>query len=441
MHMNILYWYSRIKNAAIITIALFLLICYAAVEDYRAGNGLQENGQVQEITCPLSFGINTVANQSGINRDVVQMVRKNLTENINHSAGEGEESPQIRLVMVGDVLLHESVIDSGKQKDGSYRYDGLFANVKETIQAADMALVNQETILGGSELGLFGYPTFNSPYEIGDSEVNSGFNIILHATNHAYDMRENGVENCIRFWKTNHPDTACLGINSSQKHQDEYLYVYEKDGIRIAVLNYTYGINGGNALAERPYLINCLDKDRVVSDIARAHKQADFVIVCPHWGTEYNLGIDESQERWTQIFFENGVDLVIGAHPHAIEPIEWVTDEHGRDMLVYYSLGNFISGIPQDGGREVLYRTLGGMAEVTIGLDADGEASIREYGITPLVTHCENGSYTTYFLSDYTQEFAEKNEFREKIPDYSLKKYQKHVKNVWGSLAGKINKG
>lgn len=418
--------------STIILILFFLILFF----DVAATNEIS----LQKNTLSLSVGVNAAVNLNGIDPEelgTVRLLKKSRKDPAKESddlTEEQEQDSQISLVMVGDMLMHTSVIASGEQEDGSYNFDHIFANVEQTVQAADMAIVNQETILGGSELGLSGYPTFNSPYELGDSEVKTGFNIILHSTNHAYDKDKKGIMNCINFWQENYPDTAYLGINSSQKHQDDYLYVYEKNGIKVAVLNYTYGTNGGRISNDEAYLVNYLDEDRVISDLARARKQADFVVVCPHWGTEYNLDVDDSQKKWTQIFFEHGVDLVIGTHPHVIEPIEWVTDEHGRDMLVYYSLGNFINGLPDSSDSEMLYRTIGGMAQVTIGLDANGEASIKEYGIKPLICHYENGKYTTYFLSDYTEELSEKNQFRTKISDFTIKRCKKLVEKVWGDL-------
>lgn len=159
------------------------------------------------------------------------------------ASAEPEPESQVTLVMVGDVLLHTPLAKSGELEDGSYDFGALFANVREEVSGADLALVNQEVILGGAELGVSGYPRFNAPYELGDALSDAGFDVILHATNHAMDKGQKGLLNCLAFWEERYPEKAVLGIHDSPEDSEE-VYVYEQDGIRIAVLNYTYGTNG-----------------------------------------------------------------------------------------------------------------------------------------------------------------------------------------------------
>lgn len=164
------------------------------------------------------------------------------------------EPVNIDLVMVGDILAHEGVYNSGFYPDGTINYDHIFANVKEDLHAADIAIVNQEVVLGGMELGLSGYPCFNSPTELGDALVDAGFNVILHATNHALDKGITGIDNTLAFWKENYPDLPILGIHDENftDYETQDIYVFEKDGLRIAILNYTYGTNGIPIPQSRP---------------------------------------------------------------------------------------------------------------------------------------------------------------------------------------------
>ena len=343
------------------------------------------------------------------------------------------EPASVTISMVGDVLLHETVTDSGRMADGSYKYDHLFQNVREEIEAADIAIVNQEVILGGRELGLSGYPNFNGAFEVGDAIANAGFDVVLHATNHALDKKEAGLKNCLEFWRTSHPAVAVLGIYDNAENRDT-VYVREVNGIRIAILNYTYGTNGMTLPDGSVYSVNMLEESQVRADIAKAKAQADFIIVAPHWGTEYRLEPDASQKNWTQIFYECGVDLVIGTHPHVIEPVEMITGEK-RDMLVYYSLGNFINATAETGSG-IANRVVGAMAQVTVTMDAQGTAYISDYGVLPLVTHVRTGpgQITTYKLSDYTQALAEENEIRESDPNFSLEYCQNLCRQVFGDL-------
>lgn len=346
---------------------------------------------------------------------------------------------EVSLIMVGDILLHTPVAESGVQKDGSYNFDAIFSNVKDDIEAADLALVNEEVIIGGEELGVSGYPSFNAPYELGDALVDAGFDVVLHATNHTLDQGKKGVKNCLSFWKNEYPKIAVLGINESQDAQDNQIYVYEQDGIRIAILNYTYGTNGIALPADMPYAVNLLEEEKVTADLAKAKELADFVVVCPHWGTEYQLIPDAMQEYWTKLFLENGVDLVIGTHPHVIEPVEWIDREDStgeRDgMLVYYSLGNFVNWTASS-GEGIADRMVGGMAQVTIGMDGKGNAFIVDYGIEPLVCHVSEGTngVTVYRLSDYTDALAAKNAIVQQDGAFSKEYCEELCGEVWGEL-------
>lgn len=354
-----------------------------------------------------------------------------IDETINPVESEPTPPPTIQIVMVGDMLMHGRVMESGLKEDGTYNFDHLFINVKDTIENADLALVNQETILGGTELGLSGYPAFNSPYELGDSLVDAGFDVILHATNHTLDKGKTGVQNCMNFWDTNYPDIAYLGINKSQEEQDTDIYIYEQDGIRIAILNYTYGTNGIPTPSDMPYIVNYLDEDKIIQDLKFAEENSDFTIVCPHWGTEYVLSATDSQKKWATIFMENGADLVIGTHPHVIEPIEMLTDENDNEMLVYYSIGNFVNGTSGT-GEGTTNRMVGGIADITISLDENDEAYIEKYDVIPIVCHIdEKTEYTVYYLSDYTEELAKENHIISQDPSFSLEECNNLIESVW----------
>lgn len=346
-----------------------------------------------------------------------------------------EPEPEVSLMMVGDILLHDAIENKFAAEDGTYNFAPLFANVKDEISQADVALVNQEVIIGGSDLGITGYPNFNAPYEVADYLVDTGFDVVLHATNHALDRGAKGINNCLDNWAQKYPSEVILGIHNSQESQDD-IYVYEKDGMKIAILNYTYGTNGISLPSSMPYAVDLLEEDRVVNDIARAKEMSDFVVVCPHWGTEYNLGTDRMQEKWTNIFLENGVDLVIGTHPHVIEPIEMVEDEAtGHKMLVYYSLGNFCSWTSSD-GEGVANRSIGGMAEVTLQRDDSGNVVISDYGIQPIIchlSHAENG-VAVYNIQDYTEEMANGSIIKEKDSSFSLQYATDLCDEVWGDL-------
>ena len=339
------------------------------------------------------------------------------------------DPPQITLVMVGDILLHTRVAESGETEEGGYDFEALFSHMKEEIRQADLALVNQEVIIGGAELGVSGYPSFNAPYELGDALADSGFDVILHATNHTLDKGKRGLLNCLAFWEENYPEKAVLGIYGSEEDSGE-IYIYEQDGIRIAILNYTYGTNGIALPEDMPYAVDLLEEEKVREDLQRAEELADFTVVCPHWGKEYSLEQTKAQERWAGLFAENGADLVIGTHPHVIEPVEWA-----GDTLVYYSLGNFVNWTS---GKKagVANRMVGAMARVTVARNEEGIVGITDWGVEPLVCHLEKGfgGVTVYPLEEYTAELAERNEIRKQDPGFSLEYCLKLAEEVLGDF-------
>jgi poly-gamma-glutamate synthesis protein (capsule biosynthesis protein) len=416
---------KRILSSIVIIGTLLLSGCNS--QDVATSVDVQQNTEIQQ---------NLDASQETQSLELAESTEtSDSTDETTEAVTEEAEDATVSIVMVGDILLHTRVAESGLQEDGSYNFDAIFANMTDDIAAADLAMVNQEVIIGGEELGISGYPCFNAPYELGDALVDAGFDVALHGTNHALDKGKKGINNCINYWEENHPDMAVLGIHQSQEAQDT-IYVYEQNGIRIAILNYTYGTNGISLPSDMPYAVDLLEEDKVIADIAAAKEQADFVVVCPHWGTEYNLATDSSQKKWTQIFLENGVDLVIGTHPHVIEPIEWVSDDAGNEMLVYYSLGNFVSWTNLT-GNGVSNRMVGGMAEVTVAMDENGEAYIEDYGVEAVVCHLTEGTngVTVYPMSEYTDELAAENAIVAQDGNFSKEYCEQLCDDVWGAGA------
>lgn len=368
--------------------------------------------------------------------ETLQRAEESLAESSDQPP---EATSEYKIIMVGDVLLHTPVEESCLQPDGSYDYDSLFSHTKEEIAAADLALVNQEVIIGGADLGISGYPCFNADYSLCDSLVGAGFDVICHATNHAMDKGRAGLVNCAEYWRDEYPQITVLGIHDTADTSTSCgadPSIIELGDMRIAVLNYTYGTNGISLPADMSYSVDLLKEEQVAADTWRAEELADFTIVCPHWGPEYRLTPDASQEKWTKIFAENGADLILGTHPHVIEPIEWVTDEASEhEMLVYYSLGNFVNWTSGT-GEGVANRMVGGMAEVTITKNDHGEVEIADYGVKPMISHVASApeGVTTYFLEDYPEELAEENEIVSQDPEFSREYCVNLCDSIWGDL-------
>ena len=381
---------------------------------------------------------NTVTEESVIN--TTETITVEMPETVQVPSEQlADPPPEYKIIMVGDILLHTPVEESCLQPDGSYDYDSLFSHTKEEIAAADLALVNQEVIIGGADLGITGYPSFNADFSLCDSLAGAGFDIICHATNHAMDKGRKGLINCAKYWRENYPQITVLGIHDTADTSTSCgaePVILDLPDMKIAVLNYTYGTNGIQLPDDMPYAVDLLNEEQVAADIQRAEELADFTIVCPHWGTEYRLTSDASQEKWTKIFAENGADLILGTHPHVIEPIEWVIDEESdHEMLVYYSLGNFVNWTSGT-GEGVANRMVGGMAEVTITKNDNGEVEIADYGVKPIISHVTSGTegVTTYFLEDYPEELAEENEIVSQDPEFSREYCVNLCDSVWGDL-------
>ena len=417
------------------SLGVFLFLCLYFCSNPADENAIHAGNEASILETEASDGDSEDSDFSVSATDDVT----GRNDNDSKGADSGEEireteAPLVNLIMVGDMLMHLRVTQSGKMEDGSYNYDAIFANVKEEIEKADLAIVNQEVILGGEELGFSGYPTFNTSYALGDAIANAGFDVVLHATNHTMDKGKQGILNCSNYWKTNHPEIAVLGMYETEEESEE-IYVYEQDGIRIAILNYTYGLNGLSKPSDMPFAVNLMEEDKMRSDIEKAKTLADFIVVCPHWGTEYRTTESDNQRMWCNFFSELGVDLVIGTHPHVIEPVEMYERADGHQMLVYYSLGNFINSTA-DSGRGIGKRVVGAMAQVTVSKDEAGDVFIKEYGVMPLVTQIEAGpgAITTYRLSDYTQELYERNQMSRKDPDFSIEMCKDLCREVFGDL-------
>lgn len=326
------------------------------------------------------------------------------------------EEYDISLMAVGDNLIHMGVVRTGQQSDGSYDYSFLFDGISPFLNAADIKIINQETILGGNERGFSGYPYFNSPTEIGDAIASAGFNVVLQASNHSGDQGLDGLLNCVRFWDT-HPEVLMTGIYDAPE-QTEPIPLITINDVTFAILNYTYGANLEilpeeleghlNLLCGYDEATNRMDftslNPKVTEDIARADEIADIVIVCPHWGTEYTTTPSSYQQAFAVQMTAAGADLIIGTHPHVVQPIEWITAENGNRALCYYSLGNYVS-TQQDG-----LCMLEAMAWVTFHV-TENDVTIQENttGVLPLVCHYTSGPVrieNIYLLEDYTAEQA-----------------------------------
>ena len=312
-----------------------------------------------------------------------------------------------KLVAVGDNLMHRSCTLSAKNADGTYDFTKHFANMADIFKAADLAVISQDTVLGGIELGATSTETgiFNTAVELADGMADAGINVVLAANNHIMDEGSAGLNTMMSYFSTKYPNITLLGVNNSREAKDEPVYV-ETNNIKIAMINYSYGSNQTADLDASPYLLNQYDEDWLSDVLKQAREEADFIIAFPFWGEQNSMDYTQEQERQAQFLADNGVDLIIGSYPHVVEPVKWITAENGDRTLVYYSLGNFQSI------QNTVENMLGGQANVTISKEEDG-THISDYSLDFVVTHYEqreSSEYydivTTYPLADYTSDLA-----------------------------------
>jgi poly-gamma-glutamate synthesis protein (capsule biosynthesis protein) len=300
-------------------------------------------------------------------------------------AGFGIASAQtdrVTLLFAGDAMQHKSQLDAAKTNEG-YDYSSYFKWITPEVDSADIAVVNLETTLPGKAYS--GYPMFGSPDEFAFSLKNAGFDVFLTANNHCLDKGKNGVERTIAtldWMQVKHLGTYA----SPEKRELLYPFIMVKNGIRIAMLNYTYGTNGIEA--KSPNVVNLLDKKQILADIAVAKlMNPDIIVANVHWGDEYVLQPNKQQKDWADFFIKNGVRLVIGSHPHVVEPIDIRRNGDEIESVIIYSLGNLVSGMKRvntDGGM---------MATIEISKDIYGKTSIDTCSYSLVWVHkpIENG--------------------------------------------------
>ncbi len=302
------------------------------------------------------------------------------------------EEKEASLVMIGDALIHSTVYQDAYQSDGSYDFKPMLSHIKPMVANYDLRYYNQETILGGSELGYSNYPRFNSPQEVGDAFLDAGFNLVSLATNHTMDKGEQGVLNSLAYWKDKPAFTA--GSYSSFEERDR-VKIKEINGIRYAFFSYTTWTNGLETPVGKEYLNNVYSDELAKKDIEAVRDKVDVILVAMHWGTEYSHGISYDQERIANYLSSLGVNIIIGAHPHVVEPIAYV-----GNTLVIYSLGNFISD------QEGVERLTGLLASVKIKKTTNRgitTIALDDLKAELLYTHSNYGRKRQFTVYPYTQ--------------------------------------
>ena len=258
--------------------------------------------------------------------------------------GASAQTPDsISIYFAGDMMQHKAQLNAALRPDGTYDYSGCFTQVTPEIEAADIAVCNFETTLGGAPYT--GYPQFCSPDEYAEAIRDAGFDIFLTANNHCMDTRTHGLVRTLDVLDS--LGIKHLGTYRNQAERDSlYPYILKRGNMRIALLNYTYDTNG--IPVAKPCIVNYIDTIQIKADIRRARQlKADCIIACMHWGTEYMTEPDKDQKKLEDWLYAHGVDHIIGSHPHVVQPVRTLPDYRNRPIrhLTVWSLGNYISNM------------------------------------------------------------------------------------------------
>ena len=361
------------------------------------------------------------------------------------AAATTQEVTTATVLAVGDNLVQPSLLASGQSETGAWNYDSVYANLKSDIQAADIAMVNQETPFTTDHSAVSGTAPYATPTEVGDALVNAGFNVVTSATALIDDNGSSMINETLNYWETSHPDVTLVGIHKSQTSTNTAKIV-EINGIKIAFLDYTFpaygsqsGISDNSAdttgssassgstatsSSSKGSMIDTFNTADVAAAIKQAKSSADCVIFSANWGKTEEPMPTEYEKEWANFLMEQGVDVVIGTNPNVLQPYGYLTDDSGHNMLIYYSLGNFVTG------QETLKQLLGGMAAFTIQKTVEGDQTsiqIQDATLTPLVMHYSYDTleYAPYKLDDYTDALAAAHSVRQSIGDeFSLENLQ-----------------
>ena len=357
---------NLIKNLSIFVIALIILLIIVTVSFYFY-NTSKHN----------SF-INSLSSETSVE-----------PENSEENEKEEAEDTTFSLCAIGDIMCHNTQYQDAYNSDSdSYDFSYVFDDISLYTKTADLCIGNLETTFAGKDRGYSSYPTFNTPDELALNLKKLGLDVLTTANNHCLDKGIDGLNRTIDI--LNDADISHLGTYKSQEERDTVLIKYVK-GLKIAFINYTYGTNGITVPSDKTYCVNLIDNDLILKDINSAKEQnADIIVACMHWGTEYNTSPSSSQKETADFLFKNGVDIVLGGHPHVLQPMEKRTvmldDGTTKDGFIIYSLGNFMADQNAKNTKDSI------ILDLTITKHVDGTVKIDKAEYIPIYLYKDSSS-------------------------------------------------
>lgn len=333
----------------------------------------------------------------------------------------------VRLKAVGDNLIHSSIYEQANRRANGqgYDYDYAYEHVADMFSDADIASINQESVIAPA-FEPSTYPLFNATPELGDLMLEMGFDVFNLANNHCLDKGEAGVYSSLDYW-AERPEAVTTGVYRNQEDYEK-IRTITAQGVTFSFIGITELTNGLYLPAgSEAVVLMGSDETAIQERIRKAKEVSDICVVNIHWGNEYTHTPTDRQRELAQKMSQWGADIILGHHPHVIQPIEYLEREDGSRTLVAYSLGNFISA--QDSAA----RMIGGMLDVDITMDFETESvSITRCEFVPIITHFDRGfaNNRLYPLSEYTEELAASHGVRAYSPEFSREYILKTVRNV-----------
>ncbi|OKZ74616.1 MAG: hypothetical protein BHW00_04205 [Clostridium sp. 26_22] len=338
------------------------------------------------------------------------------------------------LTSLGDTLCHNTQYwDAYNSKTDEYDFSYVYEDIKNYTLSSDITIGSLETTFAGKEKGYSNYPTFNTPDSLATALKDIGVDVVSLAGNHALDYGYTGL--CRTIDVFNNIGLSHLGTYKTAEDQEKIL-IKDVKGVKIAFINYTYGTNGIPLPSGKEFCVNLIDKDFIKKQINQAKEQnVDMIVACMHWGTEYRTTANSEQKYLANFLFENGVDVILGNHPHVLEPMEKKTitlqDGTTKDVFVVYALGNFTADQRDEITRD------SAILNLTITKNSDGKISIDKVNYVPIYMYKNTNVSTHKFkildiektIKDYEEG---KNTSINSTVYNNLKKQLEKIKSILG---------
>ncbi len=315
------------------------------------------------------------------------------------------EELRISFLAAGDNVIHPCIYIDARNRATSetraYNFRPMYDDIDEYVASFDLAFINQETLMGGDNMGFSGYPRFNSPQDLGRDLLDMGFDIVNIANNHMCDKSESGLAGTIEFWESE--EMSAITLIGGYKNAEDYdnIRTLNYGGVTLALLSYTYGTNGMRLPESSEYVVPYINDSDIIRQTALAEEAGDITVVSVHWGEENQSKPTEEQRRVAKLLAENGADVIIGHHPHVLQPIEWIETDSGKTLCIY-SLGNLVSAM------QYWQNMVGGFFTFDIVKMSDGEIFCENPEFVPTAFFYGPSYYNShlYFLRDYPEDKA-----------------------------------